>query len=133
MDLTQLFFTLPSRSASLCIAYFMRYHGMTLQTAYDYVKERRPIIHPNVGFWRQLREYEAKISARPPSRQDGGHPINGGDSAPLATGVKRKHNGELTPGMAKESFFILSSLCVFLLIRVVAGNVLLSNTRSTYA
>ena len=85
---------------------------MTLQTAYDYVKERRPIIHPNVGFWRQLREYEAKISARPPSRQDGGgHPINGGDNAPLATGVKRKHNGELTPGMANKSF-----LCLFLFI-----------------
>ena len=97
---------------------------MTLQTAYDYVKERRPIIHPNIGFWRQLREYEAKISARPPSRQDGGgHPINGGDNAPLATGVKRKHNGELTPGMANKSLLIHSSLCVFiyLLIRGVGG------------
>ena len=90
-----------SRSASLCIAYFMRYHGMSLQDAYDYVKARRPIIHPNVGFWRQLREYEAKIAARS-SRQAlnvgaGSDSSAEGGVTPTA-GVKRKHGGDLVPG-----------------------------------
>ena len=55
-----------SRSASLCIAYFMKYRGMSLDEAYEYVKARRPIIHPNVGFLRQLREYERKLRGRSP-------------------------------------------------------------------
>jgi atypical dual specificity phosphatase len=38
-----------SRSAALCIAYFMKYHGMTVDAAFQYVRERRPIIHPNTG------------------------------------------------------------------------------------
>eukprot|EP00095_Tigriopus_kingsejongensis_P005314 snap_masked-scaffold337_size202799-processed-gene-1.16 protein:Tk05314 transcript:snap_masked-scaffold337_size202799-processed-gene-1.16-mRNA-1 annotation:"dual specificity protein phosphatase 14" len=50
-----------SRSASLCIAYFIKYHDMSLDEAFAYVKERRPIIHPNVGFLRQLRDYERKL------------------------------------------------------------------------
>ncbi|XP_059084277.1 dual specificity protein phosphatase 16-like [Tigriopus californicus] len=52
-----------SRSASLCIAYFIKYHRMTLDEAFAYVKERRPIIHPNIGFLRQLRDYEKKLQA----------------------------------------------------------------------
>ena len=55
-----------SRSASLCIAYFMKHRGMSLDEAYEYVRARRPIIHPNVGFLRQLREYERKLRGRSP-------------------------------------------------------------------
>lgn len=50
-----------SRSASLCIAYLMKYERMTLEQAYRHVKRRRPVIHPNVGFWRQLIDYEKRI------------------------------------------------------------------------
>lgn len=53
-----------SRSATLCIAYFMRHHNMTREEAFQYVKERRPIIHPNKGFLKQLNEYEAKLKFR---------------------------------------------------------------------
>ena len=49
-----------SRSASLCIAYFMRHHNMTMDEAFQFVKEKRPIIHPNPGFVRQLKQFEAK-------------------------------------------------------------------------
>ena len=55
-----------SRSATLCIAYFMKYHDMTYEQAFQYVKYRRPIIHPNLGFISQLREYERKLKTRPP-------------------------------------------------------------------
>ena len=53
-----------SRSATLCIAYFMRHHNMSMEEAFQFVKQRRPIIHPNAGFVRQLRIYEDKLKFR---------------------------------------------------------------------
>jgi protein-tyrosine phosphatase len=50
-----------SRSASLCIAYMMKYHNMTLRKAYFHVKQARPVVRPNVGFFRQLIAYEKKL------------------------------------------------------------------------
>lgn len=53
-----------SRSASLCIAYLMKYHRMSLVKAHDYVKRRRSMIRPNMGFWRQLIDYERRLYGR---------------------------------------------------------------------
>ena len=53
-----------SRSATICIAYLMKYQRMTLEQAYHHVKKRRPVIRPNVGFWRQLVDYERRILGR---------------------------------------------------------------------
>ncbi|XP_034996135.1 dual specificity protein phosphatase 14 [Zootoca vivipara] len=53
-----------SRSATLCIAYLMKYQNVTLLEAYNWVKSRRPVIHPNVGFWRQLIDYERELYGR---------------------------------------------------------------------
>ncbi|XP_060076248.1 dual specificity protein phosphatase 14-like [Ylistrum balloti] len=53
-----------SRSASLCIAYLMKYHRMKLSDAYHHVKKRRPVIRPNAGFWRQLIDYEQRLFGR---------------------------------------------------------------------
>lgn len=53
-----------SRSASLCIAYLLKYDNMSLYDAYKFVKERRPIIRPNNGFFRQLIDYERKLYNR---------------------------------------------------------------------
>lgn len=50
-----------SRSATFSIAYLMRYYNMSLQTAYEYVKAKRPKINPNENFIEQLRQYEAKL------------------------------------------------------------------------
>ncbi|VDK44759.1 unnamed protein product [Anisakis simplex] len=50
-----------SRSASLCIIYLVKYERMSLRQAYHYVKSARPIIRPNVGFWKQMIDYERKI------------------------------------------------------------------------
>ncbi|CAM4303464.1 unnamed protein product [Caretta caretta] len=43
-----------SRSASLCIAYLMKYHRLSLLDAHQWVRSRRPVVRPNAGFWRQL-------------------------------------------------------------------------------
>ncbi|GLV41385.1 uncharacterized protein CBL_06615 [Carabus blaptoides fortunei] len=50
-----------SRSASLCVAYLMKYQHMSLLQAYNYVKSKRPQIKPNNGFFRQLIEYEYRL------------------------------------------------------------------------
>ncbi|KAI9587375.1 hypothetical protein GQX74_003221 [Glossina fuscipes] len=55
-----------SRSPSVVIAYLMHYRGMDFQTAYKYVKTKRPCIQPNEGFLIQLKNYN-KI------------PVNGND------------------------------------------------------
>ena len=49
-----------SRSASLVIFYMMKEKGWDYDTCYKYVKERRPIVEPNVGFEAQLRDYYDK-------------------------------------------------------------------------
>lgn len=47
-----------SRSSTLCLAYLMKYRGLTLLAAHAHLKTCRPIIRPNTGFWRQLIAYE---------------------------------------------------------------------------
>ncbi|VDN04169.1 unnamed protein product [Thelazia callipaeda] len=50
-----------SRSATLCVIYLVKHEGMTLRQAYHYVKSARPVIRPNLGFWRQMIDYERKL------------------------------------------------------------------------
>lgn len=47
-----------SRSASCVIAYLMQEKDMTFTEAFAFASKRRPIIFPNMGFQRQLCEYE---------------------------------------------------------------------------
>lgn len=50
-----------SRSATLCIVYFIKHENLTLKQAYSKVYEKRSIISPNNGFWRQMIEYEKEL------------------------------------------------------------------------
>lgn len=50
-----------SRSATLCLAYLVKYRDMSLIDAHTLVKACRPIIRPNGGFWKQLVDYERSI------------------------------------------------------------------------
>ncbi|XP_066981433.1 dual specificity protein phosphatase 19 [Macrobrachium rosenbergii] len=50
-----------SRSASVVIAYLMRYYGMNYEEAFKFVKTKRSFIRPNTGFVEQLKEYEKKL------------------------------------------------------------------------
>jgi protein-tyrosine phosphatase len=50
-----------SRSATLVIAYLMIENGWTMREAYNYVKNKRHIIEPNIGFMKQLQGLEYKL------------------------------------------------------------------------
>ena len=49
-----------SRSATICIAYLLKYHSLDFFQAYMVVKVARPLIAPNMGFIKQLWEYEKR-------------------------------------------------------------------------
>ncbi len=61
-----------SRSATIVLAYLMKYHHNTLKEAYIYLAEKRPQICPNEGFLLQLIRYENDLI---PSREI--QPISG--------------------------------------------------------
>ena len=50
-----------SRSSSLILAYLMKTYNATLFEAFKYVKNRRPIVCPNIGFLHQLLEFEHEL------------------------------------------------------------------------
>ncbi|KAL4608383.1 dual specificity protein phosphatase 18-like [Arapaima gigas] len=50
-----------SRSPALVMAYLMRYRGVTLRDAHRWVRDRRPHICLNAGFWHQLLCYEKRL------------------------------------------------------------------------
>lgn len=58
-----------SRSPTIVLAYLMR-QGMKLEEAFKYVKERRPVVNPNIGFIEQLRAFESRF--RPAERNSSG-------------------------------------------------------------
>lgn len=50
-----------SRSATIIIAYLMRFENKSLREAYDHAKKQRSVICPNAGFFRQLMDYELTL------------------------------------------------------------------------
>lgn len=50
-----------SRSVSLVIAYLMKYSEMSLKEAFHHVRSVRPQVRPNLGFFKQLIDYEQRL------------------------------------------------------------------------
>lgn len=50
-----------SRSATVVCAYLIAEKGMTATAAVEFVRVKRPIVCPNIGFRRQLDEYAVKL------------------------------------------------------------------------
>ncbi len=67
-----------SRSVTVIIAYLMKYYEHTLDSAYEFVKERKSDISPNFSFMGQLLEYDRALR---PSPSDSG--IGSGSTSPM--------------------------------------------------
>ncbi|XP_054157622.1 dual specificity protein phosphatase 14-like [Oppia nitens] len=50
-----------SRSSTLVIAYLIKYKKRTLRDAFIHVRSKRSLSQPNIGFFRQLLDYETKV------------------------------------------------------------------------
>uniref|UniRef100_A0A915Q265 Dual specificity protein phosphatase 14 n=1 Tax=Setaria digitata TaxID=48799 RepID=A0A915Q265_9BILA len=50
-----------SRSASVCLAFLTKFRCKSLRQAYQFMAQKRPLVRPNIGFWRQLIAYEQNI------------------------------------------------------------------------
>lgn len=54
-----------SRSVTLTIAYLMAHFGLSMQDSYQFVKDKRPAISPNLNFMGQLVEFEKELTENP--------------------------------------------------------------------
>lgn len=50
-----------SRSSSVIIGYLMQTRGLTFEESLQFVKSKRPVVAPNIGFALQLRKFERKL------------------------------------------------------------------------
>ncbi|XP_028313319.1 dual specificity protein phosphatase 2 [Gouania willdenowi] len=50
-----------SRSATICLAYLMHTQRVCLDEAFDFVKQRRHVISPNLAFMGQLLQFETDV------------------------------------------------------------------------
>merc|ERR1712066_570188 len=53
-----------SRASTTSIAYMMLKEGLTVDAGFTKIHHVRNFIHPNRGFWRQLRDLEAVLTGR---------------------------------------------------------------------
>eukprot|EP00760_Papus_ankaliazontas_P036332 PhM_4_TR8290/c1_g1_i1/m.40593 len=80
-----------SRSATVTIAFLMMRRGMRLDEAYRLVKERRPAIHPNEGFLRQLIALDAEIYGTTCSDNNNNNNQNSAGVRPLDLASLNRH------------------------------------------
>jgi atypical dual specificity phosphatase len=52
-----------SRSATIVIAFIMHFEGLCLREALALVREKRPIVYPNKGFYTALLDFEEELFA----------------------------------------------------------------------
>uniref|UniRef100_A0A914Q330 Tyrosine specific protein phosphatases domain-containing protein n=1 Tax=Panagrolaimus davidi TaxID=227884 RepID=A0A914Q330_9BILA len=53
-----------SRSVTICIMYLVIKENLSLKNAFIEIHKVRPFIEPNLGFWKQMIEYEEKIRGK---------------------------------------------------------------------
>ncbi len=57
-----------SRSATVCIAFIMKHMELSLSKSYDFVKQKRPCISPNLHFMGQLLTFEKGLQEDSPNK-----------------------------------------------------------------
>ncbi|CAF1031808.1 unnamed protein product [Adineta ricciae] len=85
-----------SRSATIVLAYLMKYHHNTLKEAFFYLIEKRPQIWPNEGFLLQLIRYETELlqAHEIPKKSNGSIKDLRKEENPIETLVEFEHKHE---------------------------------------
>jgi len=58
-----------SRSSTIVCSYMMKYHNMTRDVALDHIRQKRPIICPNMGFMKQLLLWEKQLNPQSEAKE----------------------------------------------------------------
>lgn len=66
-----------SRSVTIILAYLMKYYSHTLESALEYVKQRKPDVSPNFSFMGQLLKFECSLRPSPADSGFGSSPVDG--------------------------------------------------------
>lgn len=66
-----------SRSVTIILAYLMKYYNHTLESAHEYVKQRKSDISPNFSFMGQLLDFECSLRPSPADSGFGSSPVEG--------------------------------------------------------
>lgn len=53
-----------SRSASIVLAYLLKFHFKSLRESFHFLAAKRALVRPNLGFWRQLIDFELELKGR---------------------------------------------------------------------
>ncbi|PFH33820.1 dual specificity phosphatase, catalytic domain-containing protein [Besnoitia besnoiti] len=88
-----------SRSASLCAAYLIVYHGHTASSALAAIRKYRPIARPNQGFLLQLRRLEDSRQAV----------ANALQASPIASSSRSSSSSAFWPSFRRFPIFPLRS------------------------
>lgn len=67
-----------SRSVTIILAYLMKFYNHTLESAHEYVEQRKPDISPNLGFMGQLLDFECSLRPSPADSGFGSSPVEQG-------------------------------------------------------
>jgi len=77
-----------SRSAAVCIAFLMRYKDWDVQKAFDFLKDKRPCIAPNLSFMGQLLAFQQQLCTTTSSKRN--NPANSESNRSFQTTNKQK-------------------------------------------
>ncbi len=66
-----------SRSVTIILAYLMKYYNHTLESAHEFVKQRKSNISPNFAFMGQLLDFECSLRPSPADSGFGSSPVEG--------------------------------------------------------
>ena len=53
-----------SRSTTCVIAFLMKEFSWNFENTFNFMLSKHPVTHPNIGFVRQLQNYEAEIKKK---------------------------------------------------------------------
>lgn len=89
-----------SRSSTVVIAYVMKHMNQPMSQAYQFVKSKRPIIAPNLGFVGQLMEFEQVLNKMNASSRSAGCRIV---DSPTNCAKQLHHSRPGTPSMELDT------------------------------